>query len=162
MTNGKLILKGIIYDGIVKFNEKNEPIPHLALSWENKPDGLTCKYHLRRDVKFQDPPYTNSLEFLSYIKLATPDSLKYVIEDMFETITLYENKAKEATYSRTEDGKYQVDLTIESKKFRADNLGNETEIPINDWIYITVLGEEKVNGKNKEKQLYLKKHKVIL
>ena len=85
-------------------------------------------------VKYQEPPYTTSLEFLSYIKQATPDSLQYVIGDMFETITLYENKAKEATFAKTEDGKYQVNLTIETKKFRADSLGNETEIPIHDWI----------------------------
>lgn len=35
-------------------------------------------------VKFQTPPYTTSLEMLDYIKKATPDSLQYLIEDMFE------------------------------------------------------------------------------
>ena len=40
------------------------------------------------------------------------------------------------------DGNYKVDLTIESKKFRADSLGNEKEIQINDWIYIGILGQD--------------------
>lgn len=35
-------------------------------------------------VKFQPPPYTTSLEMLYYLKKATPDSLKYLITDMFE------------------------------------------------------------------------------
>ena len=38
-------------------------------------------------VKFQEPPYTTSIEMVDYIKRSYPDSLKYVIKDMFETIT---------------------------------------------------------------------------
>ena len=114
-----------------------------------------------KDFAFQGPPYPTSLDLLSYIKEATPDSLYYVIEDMFETITLYDNKAKESTYSITEDGKYLVNLTIEAKKLRVDSLGVENEIPINDWIYIGVLGEkEDVNGTMVNKELYIAKHKI--
>jgi peptide/nickel transport system substrate-binding protein len=47
-------LKGIIFDGLIKLNEKMEPIPHLALSWENSQDGLTWIFRLRRDVRFHD------------------------------------------------------------------------------------------------------------
>jgi ABC-2 type transport system permease protein len=35
-------------------------------------------------VKFQPPPYTTSIEMLAYLKKATPDSLQYLITDMFE------------------------------------------------------------------------------
>ena len=121
-------------------------------------NGALSKY--LRKFAYQEPPYTNSIEFLQYIREVTPDSLQYVIEDMFETITLYENKTTQATYKITEAGKYQVDLTIEAKKIRADSLGHETEIAINDWIYIAVFGEEEVNGKKSEKQLYYSKHKI--
>ena len=48
------VLKRIIFDGLVKLNDEMEPNPHLALSWENSPDGLTWIFHLRRDVKFHD------------------------------------------------------------------------------------------------------------
>ena len=79
---------------------------------------------------------------------------------MFKTITLYDNKAIKANYTEAENGKYKVTLIIETKKLRADSLGNETEIPINDWIYIGIFGDKEINGKKKEKQLYLKKHKI--
>jgi hypothetical protein len=90
---------------------------------------------------------------LSYIKQATPDSLQYILTDMFETITLYENKAEKASFTQTSDGKYKVALTVKAKKLRADTLGVETEIPINDWIDVGVLGKD-------EKELYLKKYKL--
>jgi len=35
-------------------------------------------------VKYQTPPYTSSLEMLDFLKTATPDSLQYLIRDMFE------------------------------------------------------------------------------
>lgn len=124
----------------------------------------TLNHALSKFVKefaFQGPPYPTSLDLLRYIKEVTPDSLYYVIEDMFETITLYDNKTTEATFSMTGDGKYLVNLTIEAKKLRADSLGVETEIPINDWIYIGVLGEkEDVNGTMVNKELYIAKHKI--
>jgi aminopeptidase N len=104
-------------------------------------------------VAYQEPPYTTSLEFLSYIREATPDSLQYILTDMFETITLYENKAEKASFTQTPDGKYKGALTVKAKKLRADTLGVETEILINDWIDVGVLGKD-------EKELYLKKYKI--
>ena len=119
-------------------------------------------------VAYQQPPYTNSLEFLSYIKSATPDSLQYIIKDMFETITLYENKTDEAVFQKRPDGKYAVKLKVSSKKLRADSLGNEKEIPVNDWIDIGVFSKSELHSDKPSnsdkysigKPLYLKKHKI--
>jgi len=106
-----------------------------------------------KKVAFQEPPYTTSLEFLEYIKEATPDSLNYIITDMFETITLYENKAVNATYKQLENGKYSVSLKFKAEKKRADEVGNETSIPVNDLITFGVFG---LQGE----ELYLNKHWV--
>jgi len=43
----------------------------------------TLKEYLDK-VKFQPPPYTTSIEMLDYLKKAIPDSLQYLIQDMFE------------------------------------------------------------------------------
>ncbi len=93
-----------------------------------------------RDKGFQSPPYTNTLEFLKYIRVVTPDSLQYVIHDLFETITLYDNRATAATATRKPDGTYAVHLTFEARKLRADSLGNQTEVPIGDYIDVGVFG----------------------
>jgi len=94
-----------------------------------------------------------SLDVVNAFKAVTPDSLQYFITDLFETITLWENEAKSATYEEMENEKYKVNLTVSTHKFRADSIGNQTEIPIDDYINIGVLGE---NGE----ELYLKKHKL--
>jgi len=92
------------------------------------------------DKAFQQPPYTNSAELLQYLRAVTPDSLQYVIHDLFETITLYDNKATAATATPRPGGGYTVHLTFEARKLRADSLGTETEIPIADYIDVGVFG----------------------
>jgi ABC-2 type transport system permease protein len=111
-------------------------------------------------VAYQEPPYTNSIEFVNYLKAATPDSLKYIIHDMFETITLYENKTSKCTYTKTKEGKYLVKLSIECKKMKADSVGKLKDVAIADWIDVGVFGSKEVNGKKIETELYLQKRKI--
>ena len=118
---------------------------------EEKLNGALRKYIA--DVAYQEAPFTTSLEFLSYIREVVPDSLNYIIEDWFETITLYDNRAEEIVYSEIADGKYRVELNLKTRKMRADSLGRETEVAIADWIEIGVLGED-------GEELYMQKHKL--
>ncbi len=101
--------------------------------------------------------YPTSRDLLGFFKAQTPDSLQYVIEDMFETITLYENKAEKVSYKKLKDGKYEVTLSVNSEKFRADKEGNEKSIASNDWID---LGVYTLDKKGEQKLIYLKKYKV--
>ena len=84
------------------------------------------------------PPYPTATELVSQLRKAVPDSLGYLIKDMFETITLFELKADSAIATDTPDGRYRLDLYLSSKKLRADSLGAETEIPMRDWVDIGV------------------------
>lgn len=111
-------------------------------------------------VAYQEAPYTTSLELLSEIRKVTPDSLQYLIKDMFETITLYENKTTDISSKKRSDGKYEINLTVETKKLRADSLGKEIELPVNDWIDIGILSRKKINGVWKDEELYCRKHKI--
>ena len=88
------------------------------------------------EYRYNAPPYPSSLDFLRHLEPQVPDSLKYLIEDWFKEITLYDNRLKEATYKKLDNGKYQVKLDIESYKIKSDSLGNETRVPMNDWIDI--------------------------
>lgn len=71
---------------------------------------------------------------MEYIYGHTPDSLRYLVHDMFEAITVYDIKAREAEMEQLEDGRYRVTLTGDVQKFYADSLGNETPASLNDWI----------------------------
>jgi hypothetical protein len=72
---------------------------------------------------------------------------------MFESITLYENRALSATYRPLTGGKYEVKLKVAARKMKSGELGEEKEVPLADWIDIGVLDE---NGK----PLYLEKRKI--
>lgn len=107
-----------------------------------------------QDKGYQEPPYTNSIEFLNYLQETTPERYQYLIEDLFETITLFHNKAVSARAAKLDNGKYQVLLTVEAQKLRAGETGAETKIPLNDWIDIGILGED-------GRELYLKKAHIL-
>ncbi|MCY4030177.1 MAG: ABC transporter permease subunit [Acidobacteria bacterium] len=118
---------------------------------------------LRRYVEavgFQEPPYTYSREFLSFVREAVPPELEYVIEDLFETITLYDNRLVDATYEPAPGGGYAVRLEVEAKKYRADGQGVETEIPVDDWIDVAVFGEREPGASPEGKLLALEKRKI--
>jgi hypothetical protein len=110
---------------------------------------------------FQGPPYTNSMEFLSYIQDAVPERYQYLIEDLFETITLFDNRVEEVSVVEMDDGRYKLTLAYQSHKMRADGKGVETEIDHNDWIEIGVYGEKEVDGTFRETTLYRDKHRLV-
>ena len=101
-------------------------------------------------------PYPDTRQFVDALRAVTPPELQYYITDAFESIVLYDNQAVSATYVQTPDKKFKVTLTVQARKVKADGSGNETEMPMSDYIDIGVF-----NGKkNHEKQLYLKREKL--
>ena len=104
-----------------------------------------------RKVAYQEPPHTISRELVAEFRAVTPPEYQYMIEDMFETITLFENRAVSASYRETGGGKFEVTLKVSAKKMRSDEGGALKEIPMDDLVDIGVQGPD-------EKPLYLKKH----
>ena len=104
-------------------------------------------------------PFATSNEWYGYIKSVTPDSLKYYLEDSFENITLYTNKVSEATFKKLENGKYQVNIEIESAKNYYDGNGKDLgaqERP--NLLEIAVFQNDTVlNGMTKKVPLVLEK-----
>ncbi len=125
---------------------------------EERLNGALKKY--LQAVAFQEPPYTNAREFVRYIREAVPDSLQYLVADMFETITLYDNKTQEAKATKLPDGRYKVELTLEAHKFRADSLGTEREIALGDWVDVGVFDKNEDKASKLGKPLYFQKYKI--
>ena len=102
---------------------------------------------------FKGPPYPVSLDLIACLKQYTPPEYQYLYEDLWENITLYDNRTISANYVRQPDGKYQVNLVVGAKKLRADGKGQEHAIPVHDWIDIGVLNSD-------GKYLYLQKQLI--
>jgi aminopeptidase N len=113
-----------------------------------------------RKVAFQEPPYTTTLEFLDAIKAAVPPERAALLDDLFRSITLYENRATKATWKKRDDGKYVVALEVASSKFRADGQGKETPEPLDDWIDVGVFGDKADGAPPEGTVLALEKRRI--
>ena len=60
-------------------------------------------------------PYPDTRGFVAALREATPPELQYLIADMFESITLFDNKAASAAWSPAAGGRYQVNLTVNAQ-----------------------------------------------
>ncbi|RWW96725.1 M1 family aminopeptidase [Flavobacterium cerinum] len=107
---------------------------------------------------YKNAPYPTSIDAVNEFRNVTPPELQYVITDMFENITVFSNKVEKTSYKKV-GSVYEVTFTTVSEKFRADGLGNETAIPINNYIDIAVFAEPE-NGNTLGKVLAYKRIKV--
>ncbi|MDX2285407.1 MAG: M1 family aminopeptidase [Bacteroidia bacterium] len=110
-------------------------------------------------VRFQEPPYTTTREWRRYVDAVTPDSVKHVLRDWFDEITLYDLKTDSVRVDSA-GGAYKVILTYEAKKFRDDGRGEETEVPVEDYVDVGIFAREKTDGEWKPVPLYFRKHKL--
>ncbi len=85
---------------------------------------------------YAPPPYPTSYALVDAFSRETPAQYAYLRKDLFEDITLFSNRAIAATAHKRADGKYDVTLAVEARKFKADASGNERETPVHDWIEI--------------------------
>ncbi|HUN15247.1 MAG TPA: M1 family aminopeptidase [Saprospiraceae bacterium] len=89
---------------------------------------------------YKEPPYPSSIAAIDAFRKVTPDSLQYLIKDLFENITLFSNRVLDPTYKKDGD-QYIVTFKTSSEKFYSDSLGNETVTPISDYIDIAVFAK---------------------
>jgi len=102
---------------------------------------------------YANPPYPTSYALVDALREETPPNLQYLIKDLFEDITLFSNRTLEASARKRSDGKYDVTIRVEAQKFKADAKGNETEVPVDDWIDIGAFAEP-AKGKQYGDTLY--------
>jgi ABC-2 type transport system permease protein len=115
----------------------------------------TAMRNFLEEFKYRKPPYPTSLDFIKHLELQVPDSLKYLINDWFKEITLYDNRLIAASYQSQENGKYLITMEIECEKIEADSAGNETPMKLNDWIDVGAFADL-----DEERLLFVKRVKI--
>jgi ABC-2 type transport system permease protein len=104
------------------------------------------------------PPYPTSLDLIRELRAVTPDSLRYLVTDLFETVTLWDVKTERAVAARTAGGQYELTLDVIARKMRADSVGHETDTPMDDLVEIGVFGQGTVESLGVP--LYLQRHRI--
>jgi hypothetical protein len=92
------------------------------------------------------------------LQAVTPDSLQPLLSDLFEHITLWGVRADSA-HSEKVGSEYRVTLFVDAWKARADSVGKQTPIEMNDLVEIGVFAGPASDGGLGE-QVYFKQHRI--
>ncbi|UGQ47052.1 ABC transporter permease/M1 family aminopeptidase [Massilia endophytica] len=98
----------------------------------------TVLNELLKRYSYSTGPYPSVTVLVDALRKVTPPEQAYLIDDLFNSIVLHDNRALSATSRKRGDGKYEITLTVHASKLRADELGAEQEVPMKDLIDIGV------------------------
>ena len=93
---------------------------------------------LLRKYSYHGDPYPSVTVLVDGLRRIVPPDQAYLVDDLFNSIVLFDNRMVAATAEKRADGKYDVTLTVHAAKLRSDELGAEKEIPVHDLIEIGV------------------------
>jgi len=103
------------------------------------------------------PPTSRAL--YAELRAVTPDSLKPLLSDLFEHITIWDVSTDSAKAEPVEGGAYRVTLFVDASKARADSIGNQTPVEMHDLVEIGVFAGNPSGGSPGE-PLYVKQHRI--
>jgi ABC-type transport system involved in multi-copper enzyme maturation permease subunit len=114
---------------------------------------------LRRLLEKHDSgalPLPTTLDLYQELENATPDSLIYLLHDLFRKNTYWRLKTKGFAVAQTKAGHWQVTLKVQAQKVVVDSTGTENEVPMNDLLEVGIYEE----GKGFNAPLYLQMHRI--
>jgi ABC-2 type transport system permease protein len=106
-----------------------------------------------------NPPLPTTLDFYRELQAVTPDSLHYLVHDLFAENTFWELETKQATAAPAAAGTWQVTLDVQARQVTVDSLGVEKNVSMWDWIEIGVYAP-RTAGDSTARVLYLQKHRL--
>ncbi|MEY3458157.1 MAG: hypothetical protein RL215_1314 [Planctomycetota bacterium] len=85
---------------------------------------------------FKGPPYPTASDLIDALREQTPPEHAGLLEELFDRITLYDNKALSAEVKKLAEDRWQVTLEVECRRLQADGDGAEEEVPIEQPIEV--------------------------
>lgn len=115
--------------------------------------------NLLRTHAMRGAPYPTTRDLHRQLLAVTPDSLRPLVDDLLATITLWDLRATSARAVPVGDGAYRVTLDVDAAKLRADSVGRDRAVPMDDLVEIGVFASPRP-GERTGRPLYLAKHRV--
>ncbi|HSJ09595.1 MAG TPA: M1 family aminopeptidase, partial [Longimicrobiales bacterium] len=100
-----------------------------------------------------------TLDLYRELQAVTPDTLQYLLHDLFAANTFWELDAVDATARQTAADAWEVTLRVRARKVVADSAGVETELAMDEWVPIGVFAEAPGNDELGA-PLYLQMHRI--
>ena len=107
-----------------------------------------------------DAPPATSRALYAELRAVTPDSLKPLLSDLFEHITLWDLRTDSVRAEPDGAGAWRATLYVDASKARADSVGRQTPIPMDDLVEVGVFAEQPGNPGGLGDTLYLKQHRI--
>ncbi|MFM7036663.1 MAG: ABC transporter permease/M1 family aminopeptidase [Planctomycetaceae bacterium] len=85
---------------------------------------------------YKEPPYPTSSDLIDALREHTPPEHAGLLVELFDQITLFDNRTHSASLKQLADDRWEVTLEVECRKFEADEEGNETEVPFEQMLEI--------------------------
>jgi len=95
---------------------------------------------------FKGAPYPRSVDLVAALRAEAPADKQALITDLLQKITLYDLKTTATTAIKRADGRWDVSVTVDARKFYADGKGVETAAPLNESIDIGLFTAEPGKG----------------
>ncbi|HEX6644095.1 MAG TPA: hypothetical protein VF037_05425, partial [Gemmatimonadales bacterium] len=105
------------------------------------------------------PPLPTALDLYAELAAVTPDSLRYLLHDLFEANTYWDLETDAVRADSTADG-WVVAIDVRAAKHVVDTAGTATEIPMDDWIEIGVYAPVPPGVQVLAEPLHLARHRV--
>jgi ABC-type transport system involved in multi-copper enzyme maturation permease subunit len=107
-----------------------------------------------------DAPPATSRALYAELRAVTPDSLRPLLSDLVEHITLWSMRTDSVRAEPDGAGAWRTTLYVDASKARADSVGRQTPIPMDDLVEVGVCAEQTGNPDGLREPLYLKQHRV--
>lgn len=105
-------------------------------------------------------PLATTLDLYDLIDKETPDSLKYLLHDLFKINTFWNLEAEKINAVPLENGQWQVTMEVTAKKLAYDSLGTESELQMDEWVDIGVFGGVTNEEPELNKPHYVNRHRI--
>ncbi|GLC24972.1 ABC transporter permease/M1 family aminopeptidase [Roseisolibacter agri] len=120
-------------------------------------NGALRRFREKYAGRHAPPPTSRAL--YAELRAVTPDSLRPLLSDLFEHITLWDVRADSVRAEPAAGGAYRVTLHVTAAKARADSIGRQTPIPMDELVEIGVFADSS-GASGPGAPLYLKQHRI--
>ncbi|MDN4037468.1 hypothetical protein [Massilia sp. YIM B02443] len=83
---------------------------------------------------YKGAPYPTAAGLADALRQIAAPEKAYLIDDLFDAIVLYENRADSAVARRRADGRYEVTIQAHAGKVRVLDSGEEQPLVLRDWV----------------------------
>ena len=116
--------------------------------------------HLVETHRSAGAPPATTLDLYRELQVVTPDSLRYLLHDLFEVNTYWTLAVERVRADSTAAGAWRVTLDVRARKTVYDSAGVETDVPMDEWVPIGVFGAAERGAGELSAPLHLQQHRI--